>query len=170
MQRVLVMGPPGSGKSTLACRLGAARGLPVLHLDQAYWRPGWVEAPPAAFRAEVERFTAGPAWIIDGNYTPLALAPRLAAADTAIVLDVPSWLATARVLRRALGHRGRVRPDMAPGCPERLDPAFLRYTWSWNRRGRARTLALLAGFPGRIVVLKGPAAARRFLLAEATPR
>ena len=43
MQRIVVMGPPGSGKSTLARRLGARHGLPVFHLDQAYWRPGWVE-------------------------------------------------------------------------------------------------------------------------------
>lgn len=92
MRRVLVMGPPGSGKSTFARGLGAARGLPVMHLDQAYWRPGWIEAPPEAFREAIEGMAAGPAWIIEGNYTSLALAlaPRLAAADTVVVLDVPS--------------------------------------------------------------------------------
>jgi adenylate kinase family enzyme len=167
MRRVLVLGPPGSGKSTLARRLGAIRGLPVFHLDQAYWRPGWVEAPPEAFRAAVERAASGPAWIIEGNYTSLALAPRLAAADTVIVLDVPSWLSLARVMRRTLRDRGLVRADMAAGCPERVDPAFLRFVWTWNRLRRARNLALFADFPGRLVVLRGAGAARRFLASEA---
>lgn len=63
MQRVIVMGPPGSGKSTLARRIGARHSLPVFHLDQAYWRAGWVEAPPDEFSAEVERLAALPAWV-----------------------------------------------------------------------------------------------------------
>jgi len=55
LQRVVVMGPPGSGKSTLARSLGARFGLPVFHLDQIYWCPGWIEAPATVFGAEVER-------------------------------------------------------------------------------------------------------------------
>ena len=55
LQRVVVMGPPGSGKSTLARSLGARFGLPIFHLDQIYWRPGWIEAPATVFGAEVER-------------------------------------------------------------------------------------------------------------------
>src|SRR5690242_18316375 len=80
MQRVVVMGPPGSGKSTLARNLGARFGLPVFHLDQVYWRPGWIEAPAEVFGAEVERIAGLSAWVIDGNY-PDAIAPRLRAAD-----------------------------------------------------------------------------------------
>ena len=147
------MGPPGSGKSTLARRLGARYGLPVFHLDQAYWRPGWVAAPPEAFRAEVARIAALPAWVIEGNYTG-TIAPRLAAADAVIYLDAPAWLCVARIVRRTVRHRGGVRPDAAPGCPERWDPAFLRYAWAWNRVSRARVLALVAGFAGRTAVVR----------------
>jgi hypothetical protein len=43
----------------------------VFPLDRAYWRPGWIEAEPAAFRA----------WVIDGNDTG-TIAPRFARADT----------------------------------------------------------------------------------------
>lgn len=164
MQRVVVMGPPGSGKSTLARHLGARHGLPVFHLDQAYWRPGWVEAPPDAFKAEVERIAALPAWVVDGNYAD-TLAPRFATADTAVYLDVPPWRSVLRIARRTLRGYGRVRPDAAPGCPERLDPAFLRFAWTWNRIRRARTLALVEGFGGRKVVIADGHALRR-LLAE----
>lgn len=70
-QRIVILGPPGSGKSTLARQLGARHGLPAFHLNRAYWRPGWIEAEPAAFRA----------WVIDGNDTG-TIAPRFARADT----------------------------------------------------------------------------------------
>jgi adenylate kinase family enzyme len=169
MQRVVIMGPPGSGKSTLARQLGALCGLPVFHLDQAFWRPGWVEAAPDAFRAEVERLAGLPAWIIEGNYTD-TLAPRLAAADTLIYLDVPTSVSTMRVIKRLLTNFRRVRRDAAPGCPERLDLSFLRFTWSWNRLRRARNLDIVAGFEGRRVVLRTRADRRRLLAAAAPGR
>ena len=156
MQRIVVMGPPGSGKSTLARRLGARHGLPVFYLDQAYWRPGWVKAPADAFRAEVERMAALPAWVIEGNYTG-TIAPRFAAADMVIYLDAPTLLCVFRIVRRTVASHGRVRADSAPGCAERWDPAFLRFAWSWNRTRRARCLALVDGFAGcKIVVRVGP--------------
>lgn len=154
MERIVVMGPPGSGKSTLARALGAQRGLPVFHLDQAFWRPGWVEAPAEAFRAEVERIAASPRWVIDGNYTG-TLACRLQRADMVVFLEAPSWLSLLRVLRRTAVGYGRVRPDAAPGCPERLDLGFLRFVWRWNRERRERMVASLAGFAGKVVFASG---------------
>ena len=164
LQRVVVMGPPGSGKSTLARDLGARFGLPVFHLDQIYWRPGWIEAPATAFGAEVERIAGLPAWVIDGNYSD-TIAPRFHAADTAIYLDVPSWLFMSRIAWRILTNYGRVRADAAPGCPEWLDLAFLRFAWSWNRTQRGRNLALVESFPGRKVILRRRIDRRRFCAA-----
>ncbi|MCG5246102.1 AAA family ATPase [Methylorubrum extorquens] len=160
-RRMVIHGPPGSGKSTLARQLGARHGLPAFHLDRAYWRPGWIEAEPAAFRAEVERIAALPAWVIDGNYTD-TIAPRFARADTVIYLDMPAWRCTARVLRRTLSSLGQVRPAGPEGCPEQLTLEFLRDTASWNRIRRASHLALVESFAGHRVVLRGSPAVRRF--------
>lgn len=157
----MVLGPPGSGKSTLACRLGVRHALPVFHLDRIHWRPNWVAAAPDEFRRDVERIARGSAWIIDGNYAG-TIAPRLLAADTIIYLDIPPWLSLVRILRRGLADYGHVRPDAAPGCPERLSPSFLRFAWHWNRTHRARTLAIVDGFTGRKVVLRTRTEARRF--------
>ncbi len=162
MQRIVVMGPPGSGKSTLARQLGEQHGLPVFHLDQAFWQPGWIETPAECFRSKVERIAGLPAWVIDGNYTG-TIGPRFAAADLVIYLDVPSWLSMLRLLRRILVSYGRVRADAAPGCPERFDVAFLRLAWSWNRVRRARNLALAESFRGCKLVLRTRAERRRLL-------
>jgi adenylate kinase family enzyme len=161
VQRVLVIGPPGSGKSTLARSVGARFGLPVFHLDQIYWRTGWIEASAEVFGAEVERLANLPSWVIDGNYTH-TIAPRLRAADTVIYLDVRTWLFMVRISWRILINYGRVRPDAAPGCPEWLDLAFLRFAWSWNRTQRGRSLALVESFPGHKIILRTRIDRRRF--------
>ena len=146
----------------MARSLSASLGLPVFHLDQAYWRPGWVAASPEAFQLEVERIAGLPVWVIDGNYTD-TIASRLHAADTIIYLDVPSWLSVMRITRRALTNYGNVRGDAAPGCPERFDPEFLRFSWSWNHVRRARSLALVESFPGYKAVLRTKDDWKRFL-------
>ena len=117
----------------MARHLGGRFGLPVFHLDQAWYRPGWVEVPPDVFRAEVERMAALPAWVIDGNFTS-TIECRFRVADTVVYLDVPAWLAMVRVVRRIVVSYGTVRADSALGCPERLDFGFLAFVWTWNRR------------------------------------
>jgi adenylate kinase family enzyme len=45
MDRILVIGCSGAGKSVFALALGARTGLPVVHIDQLFWLPGWVPVP-----------------------------------------------------------------------------------------------------------------------------
>jgi adenylate kinase family enzyme len=68
LMRLVVIGLSGAGKSTLARRIAAARGIPHVELDALYWEAGWQPAAPAAFAARVQAATAGPAWVVDGNY------------------------------------------------------------------------------------------------------
>lgn len=90
------------------------------------------------------------------------IASRFSAADLVVYLDMPTWLTTLRIFKRILGSYGRVRPDAAPGCPERLNGPFLLFAWKWNRLRRSRILALLGTFPGRTLILRGRAEQRRF--------
>ena len=152
MQRVLVVGGPGSGKSTLAAAIGRRTGLPVIHLDQHYWRPGWVEPDKPEWLGRVEALVGADSWVIDGNYGS-ALNVTFARADTLVWLDLPTWLCLWRIVRRAARHRGGVRPDMAEGCPERLEWEFVAYTATFRGAARQRIVDRLPGFRGTIMRL-----------------
>ena len=145
MQRVLVIGSGGSGKSTLAKRLGNVLGLPVIHLDSLYWSPGWIEPDKLQWAETVRKAISQRAWILDGNYSG-TLAERIEACDTVGFLDVSRFVCLWRVIGRIAAHRGKTRPDMPEGCPERLDMAFLLWIWNYPNRTRRKVLAVLQAY------------------------
>lgn len=164
MQKVLIIGSCGSGKSVFAKRLGSATGLPVIHLDTHFWKPGWVETPKDVWPETVAELLKGDSWIIDGNYSG-TMEMRLEHCDTAIFLDMPRTVCTWRVLKRAYAHRGKTRPDLAPGCPEKIDLEFLKWTWNYPTRSRPRVLEKLRRVADRvrIVTLTSDREKERFL-------
>jgi len=68
MQRIAVVGSGGAGKSTFATELGRRLGLPVIHLDEHYWQPGWVATPAEQWQDRQRGLVAYDCWIVDGNY------------------------------------------------------------------------------------------------------
>ena len=164
MQRVLIIGPCGAGKSTLARRLGPILELPVIHLDALNWQPGWVTAPDDVFRAMLLEAAQAPRWIIDGNYGG-TLTLRLPFADAVILLDFPRWRCVGRVVKRFITHVGKTRPDMGPGCPEKLDWEFMDFVWHWFETSRPRLLARLKSVrrDQRLIVLRTPREVEEFV-------
>jgi adenylate kinase family enzyme len=164
VQRVLVIGSGGAGKSTLAVRLGERTGLPVVHLDRLYWRPGWVPTPRDEWPRTVAALLARDRWVMDGNYGG-TLDQRLRACDTVVFLDLPRAVCAWRVVGRALRFRGRSRPDMGEGCPERVTYEFLRWIWHYPRRARPEVLRKLAALAAdkTVVVLRSDAEVERFV-------
>jgi adenylate kinase family enzyme len=60
-RRVIVTGMAGAGKSTFARQLSAKTGLPAIHLDVHFWKPGWVEPSDTEWRAVQTELLAGEA-------------------------------------------------------------------------------------------------------------
>ena len=163
MERIIIIGCSGAGKSTLARQLGEKTGLPVVHLDALFWKPGWVESDRGEFDAKMLAELEKPRWIIDGNYAR-TLALRLEKCDGVIYLDFPRWVCILGVLKRVLTTYGTVRPDMPEGCPERFDWEFIKWVWNFNRNNREKIRAQLDALPGeKVTVLKNRREAKRFL-------
>ena len=167
IRRVAVVGCGGAGKTTFARALGARTGLPVVHLDQEHWRPGWVEPPDDEWAARVRELAERPEWIIDGNYRG-TMDIRVARADTVVFLDLPRLVCLSGALRRTLGNHGRA--VQAPGCAEHLDLAFLRWIWRYPHADRPRVLRLLATAGPDVAVhrLRSRRAVRAFLAGSPT--
>ncbi len=137
MQRIAILGGSGSGKSTLARMIGDILDLPIVHMDQHYFSPGWVEPDHDAWREKVAVMCAEDRWVMDGNYSKTHDI-RLPRADLIVFLDFPTWRCFWRVLKRTTLGWGRVRQDIAPGCPERFDPQFLGYVLNFRRQRAPR--------------------------------
>lgn len=166
-RRVLVDGMMGSGKSTFACALAARTGLPVIHLDLHYWKPGWARPSHDEWQERQRALLAGEAWIIEGNYNE-TLPLRLERADTVVFLDTPWWLCASRAFVRGLRKPGG---EMPKGCEDSRARRW-RDEWSgvgriWrNRRSEpecARSEFLRHGSHKTVHVLRSRRAAREFL-------
>ena len=146
MQRVLVMGSSGSGKSTFARRLSDITGIPSVSIDALFWKPGWVESDTEDFRRRMTDAAHQPRWIMDGNYMGSGAGElRRRLSDTVIWFDLPRSTCMFGILRRIAGSYGKVRPEMAAGCPEKIDLEFFRYVWTYRRQQRPKLIAFFDG-------------------------
>lgn len=143
MQRVLIIGCSGSGKSTLTRQLAERTGLPVIHLDQEYFGPEWLEPKQNDWAETVAGLAGRDRWVMDGNFSG-TFHLRMPRADTVIFLDQPTWRCLLRVVLRTIRFYGKVRPGSAPGCAERFDLHFLHYVAAYNTTRRPGILAALA--------------------------
>lgn len=163
MERVIILGCGGSGKSTLARALGEKTGLPVVHLDQLFWRDNWQHISREEFDALLTVEAEKEKWIIDSNYNR-TIPLRLQKCDTAIYLDFPRWRCLKGVIKRFIMNFGRVRPDMSPNCPEQLDWEFLQWIWNFNKDNRPELYEMLEDASGvNVVILKNRRQVAAFL-------
>lgn len=166
--RIVIVGTAGAGKTRLALALGKARGLPVLHGDKVFWRPGWKDPDNDAFRADVSRLTDAQRWIYDGNLGRVAdiVLPR---AQAVIWIEQPAYLAALRAYSRTIRYLGQTRPDMAEGCPEKLSLSLWGYVKGFDKSMRPRLQSWLREFAPQIpvVVLKGDLDVAALLRASA---
>lgn len=165
MQRIMIIGCSGSGKSTLARKIAERTGLPVVHLDQRYFGPGWKEPRQEEWRKTTAKIAAEEQWIMDGNYSG-TFAERMPRADTIIYVDQPTWRCLWRVLWRTLRYYGQPRPSSAPDCPERFDLHFLFYVLHYNKSRRPGILNRLktqAELGKTVHILSGNTAVKAFV-------
>ena len=138
VRKIAVIGYSGAGKSTLASALGRQCGVDVLHIDCIQFLPGWQVRPKQEKQAMMTDFLdthAASGWVIDGNYSKLSYEQRMEEADEIIFLDFNRFSCLWRAYKRNRTFKGKVRDSIAPGCPEKMDAAFVRWIL-WEGRTR----------------------------------
>jgi adenylate kinase family enzyme len=135
--RVSVVGNSGAGKSTLAHALAERLSVPYVELDALMHQPGWQPRPDQEFMEEVERATAGPGWVVDGNYRRFVLeGPVWKRADTVVWIDLPRRTVMRQVIARTI-RRALTREELWNGNREpltnfvSLDPEKNVIVWAW---------------------------------------
>lgn len=166
-RRVVCFGASGSGKSTMATALGERLGLPVTHLDDLCWDPGWVEVPAAEQRRRALPIVRSDEWVLDALRSAIAADawPRV---DVIVGLDYPRAVSLARLVRRTW-RRIRTREPVCNGNVETLRLALTRdsvvvwhfRTWRAKRDRMRRWHADPAAPP--VLLLSRPADADRLL-------
>ena len=141
--RILILGCSGSGKSTLARALAARTGLPLVHLDNLWWRADGTHIPREDFDRALDDLLRGEKWIMDGDYSR-TYEVRVRAADTVIFLDYPEDVCMAGITARV----GQERPDI-PWTESTLDPELVALVRNYRRDHRPQVLSLLQKYPDK---------------------
>lgn len=164
-ERILVVGCSGGGKSTLAQRIARRFALTYISNDRdVLWLPGWVQRKGIEQRRIIEELIRQERWIMDGTSTS-TFDIRVPRSDIVIWVRMPRSVNIRGILGRWMRYAGRTRPEMAPGCPERMDWEFFRFVWTWEKELAPAVLAGLAQHAGDkpVLVLKSRRQMRELL-------
>lgn len=126
MERLWVVGPTGAGKSTVAAAIAQRLEIPLIDLDELFWRPGWRKTPKDEFARTVEEALAGERWVVAGNYG--APEEGYTRRVTAFVwLDLPLRVTFWRLVKRCVRRSVYGIP-----CCNGNRETLLKTFWSWD--------------------------------------
>ena len=145
--RILILGSPGSGKSTFAKKLAESTGLPLIHLDNIWWKADRTHISREEFDLRLAEVLQGEKWIIDGDYSR-TWEPRIAACDTAVFLDLSEEECMAGITERV----GQARTDI-PWTEQELDPELAELFRSYRETKRPALMELLDRYPEKLVII-----------------
>ncbi|MGK6313801.1 AAA family ATPase [Neorhizobium sp. DT-125] len=154
--RILVIGCSGGGKSTLSQKIARRFGLDYISIDRdVLWLPGWVQREKGEQLRLIRELIAQDRWIMDGTNTS-TFDIRVPRSDLVIWVRMARLVNVWGILSRWVKHLGRTRPEMAPGCPERVSWEFFRFVWTWEEKFAPRVLAGLEKYAADkpVLVLK----------------
>ena len=158
MKRVVVTGCPGSGKSVFSVKLHEKTGLPLVHLDNVWWKPDRTHVTREEFDARLADILKEDEWILDGSYSR-TFEPRIKACDTVILLDYDTDVCMQGIIDRV----GQMRPDI-PWTEQTLDPELVAIVETYKQRNNPVLSELFRKYPDKDVhIFRTRAEADRWL-------
>ncbi len=147
-KKIVVLGNSGSGKSTFSIKLHEYTGLPLIHLDNIWWKKDRTHISREEFDEKLEEVLKGDEWIIDGSYSR-TFEMRFQACDTVFFLDYDDEVC----LNAIQGRVGKYRPDI-PWIDHELDPELVQLVLSFRTKNRPRIYELIEKYPRITYIFK----------------
>lgn len=145
--RILVLGCSGSGKSTFARKLHDCTGLPLIHLDNIWWKADRTHITREQFDWKLDSLMKREKWIIDGDYSR-TYEKRIRSCDTVFFLDYGEEECMEGIKKRI----GKERSDI-PWTEDRLDPELVELVHEYKKKNRPILLALLEQYSDKKVYI-----------------
>ena len=146
-KKIIVLGCSGSGKSTFSGKLHELTGLPLIHLDNVWWRADRTHISRDEFDVALDGILAGDEWIVDGDYSRTYEA-RLRACDAVIFLDFGEEQCMSGILERV----GKERTDI-PWVENRLDPELVALVKKYRTENRPVLYDLLNKYAHKQIII-----------------
>ena len=137
MKKAIILGSPGSGKSCFAVKLQKLTGLPLIHLDNIWWKADKSHISRPEFDAQLAVILEQESWLIDGDYSR-TYEVRIKSCDTAFFLDYSLEQCIDGIKSRV----GTIRSDI-PWVDEQLDPVLLEKVLEYRQTNRPAVLELV---------------------------
>ena len=141
--KIIVLGCPGSGKSTFSKKLHEVTQLPLIHLDNIWWKKDRSHISREEFDRKLGEILQGDKWIIDGNYSR-TYEVRFKACDTVIFLDLGFEECMSGIKERV----GKKRSDI-PWTEQELDPELVKLVDNYDSDNRPVILSLMEKYSNK---------------------
>ena len=145
--RIIVIGCPGSGKSALAKKLHEITGIPLISLDNIWWKSDRTHISRDEFDCKLSEALSRSRWIIDGNYSR-TYEVRIQACDTVIFLDFDEETCMHGILERI----GKKRDDI-PWVEYSPDPELIALVKNYGKDNHPRIFELLNKYPDKRIFI-----------------
>lgn len=134
VSKISIIGGPGTGKSTLSTNLSRVLNIPNYHIDSFNYEDDWVKRDEKERDMMILDILNNEKWIIDGTYRS-TLEERLKKSELVIFLDYNTFAKLKGIVLRYIRGKGKEKFDI-PGCKEKLDFEFIKFTLKWNKNKR----------------------------------
>lgn len=145
--RIIILGCPGSGKGTFTRSLHEHTGLPLIHLDNVWWRADRTHITRDEFDRKLEVLMQGDRWIIDGDYSR-TYEQRIRSCDTVIFLDCSEQECMNGITERI----GEKRVDI-PWVENLLDPELVELVRNYYHDNRPKVYELMEKYPEKQAII-----------------
>jgi adenylate kinase family enzyme len=170
MRRIVVVGTSCSGKTVMAKSIARALGLGHYEIDSLVWGPEWSLPSEEGLLRQVDEYTCGDRWVIDGVF-PEHRKMVWSRADTVVWLNYPLSVVFPRAFWRTI-KRCVTREQLGNHNVETWRRTFLSrnsqllwvlQTWRKRRRDYPRIMRRPEFGHVRFIELKTPGQAEAFL-------